>query len=68
MCNAFRYFFSILSIWNSEILGKQYFPDNLKLANIIPVPKIKDPTLLENYRPVSLLPSVSKFFERTIQK
>ena len=68
MCNAFRYFFSILSIWNSEILGKQYFPDHLKLANITPVPKKKDPTLLENYRPVSLLPSVSKFFERTIQK
>lgn len=68
MCNAFRYFFSILSIWNSEILGKQYFPDRLKLANITPVPKKKDPTLLENYRPVSLLPSVSKFFERTIQK
>ena len=33
------------NIWNSEILGKLYFPNKLK------------PTLVENYRPVSVLPS-----------
>ena len=52
-------------IWNSEILGKQYFPQNLKLADITPA--FKDPTLAENYRPVSVLPTVSKVFERIIQ-
>ena len=51
--------------WNSEILGKQYFPQNLKLADITPA--FKDPTLAENYRPVSVLPTVSKVFERIIQ-
>ena len=55
-------------IWNFEILGKQYFPQNLKLAYISPVSKKKDPTLAENYRPVSVLPTVSKVFERIIQK
>ena len=55
-------------IWNSEILGKQYFPRNLKLAYVSPVYKKKDPTLAENYRPVSVLPTVSKVFERIIQK
>ena len=55
-------------IWNSEILGKQYFPQNLKLADITPVFKKKDPTLGENYRPVSVLPTVFKIFERIIQK
>ena len=46
-------------------LGKQYFPQNLKLADITSA--FKDPTLGENYRPVSVLPTVSKVFERIIQ-
>ena len=56
------------NIWNSEILGKLCFPDKLKLAEVAPVYKKKDPTLVENYTPVSVLPSVSKIFERIIQK
>ena len=55
-------------IWNSEILGKQDFAQNLKLADITPVFKKKNPTLAENYRPVSVLPTVSKVFEQIIQK
>ena len=55
------------NIWNSEILGKLYFPNKLNLADITPIYKKKDPTLVENYRPVSVLPFVSKMFERTIQ-
>ena len=37
------------NIWNYEILRKQYFPKNLKLSDITPVYKKKDPTLVENY-------------------
>ena len=48
-------------------MGKQHFSHNLKLADVTPVYKKKDPTLAENYRPVSVLPSVSKVFERIIQ-
>ena len=59
---------ALQNIWNSEILGKLYFPNKLKLADITPVYKKKDPTLVENYRPVSVLTSVSKIFERIIQK
>ena len=55
-------------IWNFEILRKQNFSQNLKLADITPVYKKKDPTLAENYHPVSVLPSVSKIFGRIIQK
>ena len=62
MCNEI-----LQNIWNSEIIEKKYFPKNLKLADITPVYKKKDPTLAENYRPVSVLPSVSKIFERIIQ-
>ena len=63
ICNV-----ALQNIWNSEILGKLYCPNNLKLVDITPVYKKKDPTLVENYRPVSVLPFVSKIFERMIQK
>ena len=42
------------------------FPEKLKIAKVIPLYKKKDKTLLENYRPVSILSSVSKVFERTM--
>ena len=58
----------VQNIWNSEILGKLCFPDKLKLAEVTPVYKKKDPTLVENYTLVSVLPFVSKVFERIIQK
>ena len=32
-------------IWNSKILGKQYFSQNSKLADITPLYKKNDPTL-----------------------
>ena len=56
------------NIWNYEILGTKYFPNNLKSADTTPVYKKKDPTIIENYRPVNVLPCVSKIFERMIQK
>ena len=40
----------------------------LKLANVTPVFKKGDPTSVKNYRPVSVLPNVSKVFERVMLK
>ena len=40
------------------------FPQNLKLADVTPIFKKKDKHLKENYRPVSILPALSKIFER----
>ena len=45
-----------------------HFPDYLKIAKVIPVFKSSDPTQFGNYRPVSVLPVVSKIFERVIQQ
>ena len=46
------------NIGNPVILVNLYFPNKLELAEITPVYKKKDPTIVENYRPVSVLPSV----------
>ena len=40
----------------------------IKLANVIPIHKSKEKTLSKNYRPISLLPVVSKLFEKIIYK
>ena len=45
---------------------KNKFPDSLKLSNIVPVHKKKDPTDKANYRPVSILPLLSKVFEKVM--
>ena len=42
------------------------FPDVLKIARVTPVHKKNDTLTIENYRPVSILPAISKVFERTI--
>ena len=44
------------------------FPDSLKEANIAPVCKSKNPFEKSNYRPVSILPLLSKVYERIIFK
>jgi len=40
------------------------FPDQLKLAKVIPLYKKNEDYLFDNYRPISLLPSISKVIER----
>ena len=42
------------------------FPDSFKKSKIIPNFKRGDQSLLINYRPISLLPTISKVFERII--
>ena len=54
--------------WSNKIINKRFFPTNLKLANVTLVFKKIDPTLAENYRPVSVLPTASKVFEKLMQK
>ena len=50
----------------NQSLHTGIFPDKLKLAKVIPVFKKGDSTKLDNYRPISILPVISKIFERTI--
>ena len=47
-------------------LKEGIFPSLNKEANVCPIHKKKEKTKCENYRPISLLPNISKIFERII--
>ena len=42
------------------------YPLSLKVAHVTPIHKAKERTLMKNYRPVSLIPIISKIFERNM--
>ena len=42
------------------------FPDSMKIAKVIPFYKSKDKRELNNYRPISLLPVLSKVLEKVV--
>lgn len=44
------------------------FPDSLKHSSITPIFKKGNPTDIENYRPISILPAFSKVFEKAALK
>ncbi len=52
----------------NESINQSHFPTSLKTAIVIPIFKKGDQTNLNNYRPISLLPVLSKVFEKVINK
>ena len=54
-------------IFNKSLrLGR--FPNQWKMANLVPIHKANEKNLLKNYRPISLLSCLGKVFERCIFK
>ena len=58
---------TLKTIFNNCLI-KAEFPNELKLADIIPILKKEDPSRDRNYRPVSGFPKVSKIFERILHR
>ena len=58
-------FFDLATCLNEAIRNKK-FPDSLKLSDITPECKKLDPSDKASYRPVSVLPLLSKVFEKSI--
>ena len=59
LCQPLCYLFSLT-------LKYGYLPTDWKIHKIIPIFKSGDPTLVKNYRPISLLSNTSKVLERII--
>ena len=57
----------LVQIWNKEVIEHKKFPSKLKYADITPIFKKLECVLKKNYRPVSILPVVSKIYERIMQ-
>ena len=60
-------FTPLTTIFNKSIIeGK--FPESMKIAEITPLHKVKEKYLSNNYRPISLLITLSKLLEKIIYK
>ena len=56
----------IITEMYNESTHQSIFPNALKLADVTPAHKKEERTMKGNYRPVSILPPVSKIYERNI--
>ena len=50
----------------NQCLTNGIFPDKLKIVKVVPIHKSDDDTMFNNYRPISILPTLSKVFEKVI--
>ena len=57
-----------LSLITNQSMCSGIFPDALKIARVIPLYKKDNPHIFDNYRPISLLPAVSKIIEKLVFK
>ena len=55
-----------LTMLLNKCIETSTFPEDMKLARIIPIKKKKNCNEISNYRPISLLPGLSKIFEKLI--
>ena len=52
----------------NESKNTEIFPNSLKTADITPIHKEKDKNIRKNYRPISILPILSKLYEGNINE
>ena len=57
-----------ISIAINKSMESGQVPSSLKLAKVKPIFKAKDASQYENYRPISLLPCISKILEKVVYK
>ena len=55
----------LVHIINNSI-DKKFFPNSWKIARVWPIPRVDQPTSVKDFRPISVLPILSKVYERVI--
>ena len=50
----------------NSFIARSLFPEAWKVARITPIPKTNGPDIVSNMRPISILPVLSKVFERLV--
>ena len=58
----------VISFYFNESISLGSFPDVLKITRVIPLFKKGDNSSVSNYRPISILPFISKIFEKLMCK
>lgn len=66
ICLALDHILTVLSHILNYSLSSGTFPSSWRTAYVIPIPKISNPTSFSHYRPISILPFLSKVLERII--
>ena len=57
-----------LSYLSNSCMSTGVFPDELKIAKVISLSKTGNKNLTSNYRPISILPTLLKVFEKLVHK
>ena len=57
-----------LTLIITQSLYTGIFPDSMKIAKVVPIFKKDDKSLMNNYRPISVLPALSKVFEKVMHR
>ena len=55
-----------LTLIINQSITRGIFPDQLKIAKVVPIFKKDDQAQIKNYRPISVLPVMSKIFENAM--
>ena len=64
--SAMHLLYKPLTLIINQMIQNNIYPNALKVSKVIPIYKKGDKLLFSNYRPISLLPSLSKIFEKII--
>ena len=56
---------NLLTLLINQSFVTGIFPNKLKIAKVLPLFKKDDYAIMDNYRPISLLTSISKLFEKS---
>ena len=66
MKSIMAYFVQPLTFLINKSMSHGAFPDELKIAKMLPIYKNEDEQMIQNYRLISVLPCFSKIFEKIV--